>query len=110
MKQQCASAPLLCARGYRRRGFQRVDLFWSASSAHAFDVYRDGQRIATVAAGPYHDKLDRMGSGSYRYHVTETATAAYSNDAGVTFTEPGKETPRDQATAALAERRAGCRI
>ena len=66
------------ARGYRREGLQRVDLFWSGSSAHGFDVYRDGERIATVSAGPYHDRLERSGSGSYRYHVAETATAACS--------------------------------
>jgi hypothetical protein len=85
MKRPCASTPLLSARGYRRRGFQRVDLFWSGSNAHGFDVYRDGSRIATVSGGPYHDELDRIGSGSYRYHVTETATAVCSNDASVTF-------------------------
>ena len=86
---QCASTLLLSARGYRRNGFQRVDLFWSGLSAHGFDVYRDGERIATVLTGPYHDKLDLSGSGSYRYHVTETATAACSNDAAVTFRDPG---------------------
>ena len=68
------------------------------SSAHGFDVYRDGERIATVSAGPYHDKLDRSGSGSYRYHVTETMTAACSNDAAVTFREPCRcsTTPQPQ--------------
>ena len=90
MNQQCASTPLLSARGYRRNGLHRVDLFWCGSSAHGFDVYRDGERIATVSAAPYHDKLDRSGSGAYRYHVAETATAACSNDAAVTFREPGK--------------------
>ena len=90
MNRQCASTPLLTARGYRRNGFQRVDLFWRGSNAHHFDVYRDGERIATVSAGPYHDKLDRSGSDAYRYHVSETATAACSNDAAVTFRRPGR--------------------
>ena len=90
MNRQHASAPLLTARGYRRNGFQRVDLFWSGSNARGFHVYRDGERIATVSAGPYHDKLDRSGSDSYRYHVTETATTACSNDASATFRGPGR--------------------
>ena len=53
-------------------------------------AYQVGERIATVSAGPYHDKLDRSGSGSYRYHVSEAATAACSNDAAVTFRHPGR--------------------
>ena len=98
MNRPCESTPLLIARGARSNGFQRVDLFWSGSSAHGFDVYRDGERIARVLAGPYHDKLDRSGSGSYRYHVTETMTAACSNDAAVTFREPCRcsTTPQPQ--------------
>jgi hypothetical protein len=75
------------ARGSRSHGFQRVALFWNGSWVPGFDVYRVGERIPTVAAGPYHDKLDRSGSGSYRYHITETVTAACSNDAAVTFSE-----------------------
>jgi hypothetical protein len=94
-----AVSPLLTARGYRRNGLQRVDLFWSASSAHGFHVYRDGERIATVSAGPYHDKLECSGSNAYRYHVREAATAACSNDAAVTFRDPGRpagrHAPRD---------------
>jgi hypothetical protein len=89
MNHRCVSSPLLVARGNRFKGLQRVDLFWSGSSSDRFDVYRDGAWIATVSGSPYHDRLDRHGSGSYRYSVTETATAACSNDAAVTF--------RDQA-------------
>jgi hypothetical protein len=98
MNRRSASTPLLSARGYRRNGFQRVDLFWNEASAYGFDVYRDGERIATVLTGPYHDKLDHSGSGSYRYHVTEIATSACSNHAAVTFREPGRRStaPRPQ--------------
>ena len=39
--------------------------------AGGFDVDRDGHCIATVAASPYHERVIRHGSGSYRYHVTE---------------------------------------
>jgi len=88
MNRLSASTPLLSARGYRRNGFQRVDLFWNGSSAHGFAVYRDGGRIATVSASPYHDKLDRRGSDAYHYHVSEIATAARSNAAEVTFRDP----------------------
>jgi hypothetical protein len=84
------STPLpLVARGYRFKGRQRVDLFWSGSTAESFRVYRDGQCLATVSASPYTDRLGCDGSGSYRYMVRETATGTGSNDAAVTFSEPG---------------------
>jgi hypothetical protein len=81
--------PLLAARGRSLKGFQQVDLFWSGSRADSFDVYRDGQRIATVSASPYTDGLGRNGSGSYRYSVCESATATRSNEAAVTFRGAG---------------------
>ena len=93
MNQHSASSPWLVARGHRFNGLQRVDLFWGGSGADGFDIYRDGQRIATVAASPYHDRLDRSGAGSYRYQVAEVATATRSNDAAVTFTDQGTRAP-----------------
>ena len=106
MNQHFASTPWLVARGHRFNGLQRVDLFWGGSNADGFDVYRDGDCIATVAASPYHDRLDRDGSDSYRYSVRETATAARSNEAEVTFGDQGKRsaTPQRRPDRALAER------
>ena len=80
-----ASPVGLAIRGYRCRGRQQVDLFWTGSRADAFDVYRDGQRIATVLATGYTDRLASDGAGSYRYRVCATGTQTRSNEAAVTF-------------------------
>ena len=83
--------PLLVARGSRFNRCQRVDLFWTGSSAGTFHVYRDGRRITTVSATSYTDRLECDGSGSYRYMVLETETATRSNEAGATFSDPGRQ-------------------
>ena len=75
----------LAARGYRCKGLQQVDLFWCAPRADGFDVYRDGDRIATVSAVGYTDRVGCDGSGSYRYSVGVTGTRMRSNEAVVTF-------------------------
>ena len=95
MSRSHASSPWLVARGHRSKGLQRVDLFWGGSGADGFDVYRDGQRMASVSASAYHDRIDRDGSGSYRYHIAETATATCSNDAAVTFTSAARDRAQD---------------
>jgi hypothetical protein len=89
MNREYEPIPLLATRGYRLKGLQQVDLFWSGSRVDSFDVYRDGRRIATVAASPYTDRLGRSGPGSYRYSVCETATGTSSKDAAVTFRGAG---------------------
>ena len=94
-----SSIPGLAVRGYRSRGLQQVDLFWTGSRADAVDVYRDGRRIATVEASGYTDRLGRDGSGSYRYHVGVTGTSARSNEAVVTF-GAGSRGARSDATTA----------
>jgi lysophospholipase L1-like esterase len=80
-----SSIPGLAVRSYRSRGLQQVDLFWTGSPADAFDVYRDGRRIAIASASGYTDRLGRDGSGSYRYRVGVTGTDVRSNEATVTF-------------------------
>jgi thermitase len=80
-----ASIVGLAVRGYRCRALQQVDLFWSGPRAARFDVHRDGQRIATVAATGYTDRIGRLGSGSYRYSARELVTGLCSNEAAVTF-------------------------
>jgi PKD repeat protein len=79
-------APItLTARAYKVKGVQTVDLSWNAASGTSYEVYRDGARIATVAAGSYTDNLDRKGAGSYRYRVCETGAAICSNQATLSF-------------------------
>lgn len=89
-----ASIPLLVARGSRFKGLQRVDLYWLGSRADSFHVYRDGQCVATVSAGSYTDRLRCSGTGSYRYTIRGTDTATRSNEATVTFSEPGTDMAR----------------
>ena len=92
----------LAARGYRSSGLAQVDLFWSGADADGFDVFRDGRRIATVAASGYTDRISRAGSGRYRYRVRATGMSTCSNEAVVTFTEPDQRAP-----PALSSRQAG---
>jgi PKD repeat protein len=75
----------LTAHGYKVKGLEKVDLSWSGSSAGGFDVYRDGQRIATTAGSSYTDHVDRKGSGSYTYKVCQAGGAICSNQATVAF-------------------------
>ena len=82
-----SSIPGLAARGYRSCGRAQVDLFCCGPCAAGFDVYRDGQRIATVATSSYTDRVGRHGSGKYRYRVGATGAETRSNEVVVTFTE-----------------------
>jgi len=75
----------LSARGYKVSGYQRVDLSWNGSAGSSYDVYRDGRKIATTAANSYTDRLNRSGSGSYRYTVCETGGSICSSQAAVMF-------------------------
>lgn len=75
----------LTATGYRAKGFRRVDLSWSGSSASSFDLYRDGARIATVQATAYTDNITTRATGGYVYKVCTVAISVCSNEARVTF-------------------------
>lgn len=75
----------LTARGYKVKGLQRVDLSWNGGAGTGFDVYRDGQKVATAAGSSYTDNPDRKGSGSYSYKVCQTASPICSNQTAVTF-------------------------
>jgi hypothetical protein len=62
----------LAANGYKVKGKQVVDLAWSGGSASSFDVYRDGNPIASgVAGNAYTDNIGVKGGGSYQYQVCE---------------------------------------
>ena len=75
----------LTARGYKLKGLQKVDLSWSGASAGGFDIYRDGQTIATAAGGSYIDNLNRKGPGSYAYKVCQADSSICSNQVVASF-------------------------
>jgi len=75
----------LTARGYKVKGLQKVDLSRIGASTGGFDVYRDGEAIATTAANSYTDNLNRKGTGSYSYSVCQTGSSICSNQATVAF-------------------------
>jgi PKD domain/Divergent InlB B-repeat domain len=75
----------LSARGYKVWGLQRVDVSWNGSAGVSYDVYRDGERIASVQASSYTDKLNRTGSGRCSYKVCQTAGSICSDEVTVTF-------------------------
>ena len=81
-----AVAPIsLNARGYKVKGFEKVDLAWSGPSGVSFAVYRNGTNIATVQATFYTDNLNEKGSGSYVYRVCAPAASSCSDEAKVRF-------------------------
>jgi PKD repeat protein len=75
----------LSARGYKQKGFAKVDLAWSGSIGASFDVYRNGGKIATLQANAYTDSLNTKGSGSYAYKVCAAASSTCSNQVTVNF-------------------------
>jgi hypothetical protein len=75
----------LAVRGGRCRGQPQVELFWTGPCHGDVDVFRNGQRIATVAANGYTDRPGDTRSGRHRYHVRELATGTRSNEAVVIF-------------------------
>lgn len=76
----------LSAKGYKVRGRQMVDLTWSGATSENIDIYRDNEKIATVAnTGSYTDNLNKVGGGSYVYRVCEAGTNICSNEVTVTF-------------------------
>jgi VCBS repeat-containing protein len=56
--------------GYKIKGLQMVDLIWSGGNATSFDVYRDGNLIASdITGNAYTDNIGLKGSGIYQYQV-----------------------------------------
>lgn len=82
-----AGAITLAARGYKVKGYQKVDLTWSPSGQSAYvDVYRDSVLIKMVANnGAYTDPINRRGSATYTYKVCLAGSTTCSNTATVTF-------------------------
>jgi hypothetical protein len=76
----------LTARGYKVKGYQRVDVTWSGARSASVDLYRDGARIAVTANDGFHtDAINRKGAGTYRYRVCEAGTSTCSAEATVGF-------------------------
>lgn len=75
----------LTVRGYKVKGLEKADLFWSGPSGASFDVYRNGTKIATVQTTAYTDNINYKGAGSYTYKVCEAGSTTCSNEATVSF-------------------------
>jgi hypothetical protein len=68
------------------KGWQRVDLRWTGSSASSLDVYRDGSFLGrTGNDGAHTDSLDVKGPGAYNYTICDAGTSNCSNVARVVF-------------------------
>ena len=81
-----SGSPYLSAKGYKVKGKQQADLSWSGLSASSIDVYRNGNRISTVAnTGAMTDPINLKGAGSYSYTVCGAGTSTCSNTASVVF-------------------------
>jgi hypothetical protein len=76
----------LTARGYKVKGYQRVDLTWSGARSATVDVFRDGTRITTTPNDGFHtDVINRKGAGTYRYRICEAGASTCSPEAIVVF-------------------------
>jgi PKD repeat protein len=76
---------VLTAHGYKLKGLENVDLSWSGPTDASFDVYRNGTRVATVAASAYTDNISSRGSASYAYTVCGAGFSSCSEEVTVTF-------------------------
>jgi PKD repeat protein len=76
---------VLTAQGYKLKGLENVDLYWSGPTDASFDVYRNGTRVATVAASAYTDNINNRGSASYAYTVCGAGFSSCSEEVTVTF-------------------------
>ncbi len=63
-----------------------VYLFWEGAIGDTLDVFRNGEKIATVyKAGYYMDHIGRKDTGTFTYFVRDTCTGVQSNYASVVF-------------------------
>jgi subtilisin family serine protease/subtilisin-like proprotein convertase family protein len=73
-------------RAYKSRlGNLRVDIRWNGSSSEMVDVYRNGEKVATIAnTGIYRDRERRATGNSFIYQICDETTAC-SNEVTVNF-------------------------
>lgn len=77
---------VLTVTAYKLKAIQYVDLKWDGATSNAVDVYRNGEKIATVANnGAYTDNLGKKPSGSCTYRICEAGTAVCSNEVTIVF-------------------------
>jgi serine protease len=73
-------------RGYKVKGYQRIDLSWSGARSQSVDIYRNGAPITTTPNDGFHtDAINRKGGGSYRYQIREAGGSSCSAEATVAF-------------------------
>ncbi|WP_025822647.1 S8 family serine peptidase [Shewanella marina] len=76
----------LSANGYKRKGTKYVDLSVSGASANSVDYYRNGTKIATVAASTtYTDNINSKGGGTYIYKACDAGTSTCTAEQTVYF-------------------------
>jgi hypothetical protein len=76
----------LSAKGFKRRGLQRVELTWTGATSTRIDVFRGGVKLATTANdGVWVDQIDTRRGGPYTYKVCDAATTTCSNSVVVSF-------------------------
>jgi len=76
----------LSANGYKVRGIDTVDLFWSGATSTNIDIYRNGALITTVPnTSTYTDSTGQRGNASFTYKICAAATATCSNEVTVRF-------------------------
>lgn len=72
--------------GERVRSDRFAYLGWSGSTAGAFDIFRDSNKVATVfGASEFTDSLGHGGSQTFVYTVCEQGTTNCSNQISVSF-------------------------
>ncbi|GAA5130798.1 S8 family serine peptidase [Thalassotalea piscium] len=73
-------------RAYKSRlGKLRVDITWSGTGSQTVDIYRNGEKIDTVAnVGIYRDRERRVSGSQFIYKVCDESGAC-SNDVTVNF-------------------------
>ncbi len=81
---------VLSASGYKIRGVKHADLTWTGATSTYIDIFRDGNKIATVSnSGAYTDNTGLRGGGSHTYQVcevgNEAGTSVCSNTVTVNF-------------------------
>ncbi len=71
---------ILSAVGYKIRGIKHADLTWNGATTSTVDIYRDGNRIATVSnSGSYTDNTGLRGNDPHSYQVCEAGSSECSS-------------------------------
>ncbi len=72
--------------GYRVKGRWTVDINWFGATTSNVDLYRDGNRIATIAnSGATTDHTNMRGGGSLEYKICEAGSSVCSDSVIVEF-------------------------